>query len=125
MLAPGSAAEMTDPSTIQFRYPICSGVLPWRAQSGDAGARPEQDSTTARSPFRRGAIYSSDHPMAARKSERLGRRNSAACQAAWLSRRKECSLRPREASQAQPAVLKVTTPPSSSEPQTGENDPEN
>src|SRR5262245_11509945 len=92
MLAPGSAAEVTDLSTLQFRYQICPGVLPWMAQSSDAGARPKRDSTTARSPFRSGAVHASDHPMAARESGSFGRRNPAACPARWLSRRQERSL---------------------------------
>src|SRR5262245_58166092 len=97
MLAPGSATEVTDLSLIRFRYQICPGVLPWRAQSSDAAARPKRDSTAARSPFRSGAVYASDHPVVARESGSLRRRNPAACPARWLSRWQERSLRIREA----------------------------
>src|SRR5262249_19771149 len=93
----GGATQVTDLSTIRFRYQICPGVLPWRAQSGDVGARPERDVTTARSPFRRGAVYASDHSVAARESANLRRRNPAASPSPWLLRREECFLPTREA----------------------------
>ena len=95
-----SVAEGTDLSGIRFRYQICPGVLLWRAQPGDARARPERDFTTSWSPsFRGGAVCASDHAVAARESGRHGRRNPATRPARWLSRRQERALQTREAAE--------------------------
>ena len=97
-----SVAEGTDLSGIRFRYQICPGVLLWRAQPGDAGARPERDFTTSWSPsFRGGAVCASDHAVAARESGRFGRRNPATRPARWLSRRQERALQTREGAEDQ------------------------
>src|SRR5262249_58755291 len=99
MLAANSIAEVTALSPVQIRYQICPGVLQWRAQSGDARARPERDFTISRAAFRGGASCTTDHSVAAGRSARFKRRNLAARPACRLSRWQERTLRTRKGTQ--------------------------